>query len=107
MKGDLVTAHFAENAARGASSDAQPPRGAAMPAPASQGTGSQRLQRIEAFGDVHISAEAEVAVGDRGVYNAETGIAVLDRQRQDHARAEPAQRRLRRGQHQHRRSAGC
>lgn len=77
MKGDLVTAHFAENAARGGAASAQPTRAAPMPVPASQGTGSQRLQRIEAFGDVHISGEAEVAVGDRGVYNAATGIAVL------------------------------
>jgi lipopolysaccharide export system protein LptA len=77
MKGDLVTAHFAENAARGSPAAAQQTRAAPMPVPASQGTGSQRLQRIEAFGDVHISGEAEVAVGDRGVYNAETGIAVL------------------------------
>jgi lipopolysaccharide export system protein LptA len=76
MKGDLLTAHFAQNAP-GAGANARPARAAPMPAPASEGTGSQRLQRIEAFGDVHISGQAEIAVGDRGVYNAETGIAVL------------------------------
>jgi lipopolysaccharide export system protein LptA len=76
MKGDLLTAHFAQNAP-GAAATARPARAAPMPAPASEGTGSQRLQRIEAFGDVHISGQAEIAVGDRGVYNAETGIAVL------------------------------
>jgi lipopolysaccharide export system protein LptA len=75
MRGDLLTAHFQPNDARAAA--AQPTREAPRPVPAAQGTGSQRLQRVEAFGDVHISGETEIAVGDRGVYNAETGIAVL------------------------------
>jgi lipopolysaccharide export system protein LptA len=76
MKGDLLTAHFAPNDARGGATG-QPARSAPMPVPTGQGTGSQRLQRVEAFGDVHISGETEIAVGDRGVYNAQTGIAVL------------------------------
>jgi lipopolysaccharide export system protein LptA len=79
MKGDLLTAHFMQNNTRGESPAAQPRppvRGAPMPTSAQPG-GSQRLQRVEAFGDVHISTETDIAVGDRGVYNAETGIAVL------------------------------
>lgn len=76
MKGDLLTAHFVPNSGQvnaAAGHQARSP----MPAPASQSGGSQRLERVEAFGDVHVSTETEIAVGDRGVYNAETGIAVL------------------------------
>ncbi|HEX2113350.1 MAG TPA: LptA/OstA family protein [Alphaproteobacteria bacterium] len=81
MKGDLLTAHFTENrAAPGASREPPQPRpqtrSTSGATPGSQGD-TQRLQRIEAFGDVHVSTEAEIAVGDRGVYNADTGIAVL------------------------------
>ena len=85
MKGDLLTAHFVDNrAATSPGASRPPPNGQSRPqtrnasgaVPGSQG-GTQRLQRIEAFGDVHVSTEAEIAVGDRGVYNAETGIAVL------------------------------
>jgi lipopolysaccharide export system protein LptA len=76
MKGDLLTAHFVPNDARGAGT--QPSRAGAPAVPGTEsGGGSQRLQRVEAFGDVRISGETETAVGDRGVYNAQTGIAVL------------------------------
>lgn len=88
MKGDLLTAHFADNSAKAPSGQtrpgqkatnaqprSQPPRGA--PIPGGSGSGSQRLEKVEAFGDVHVSTDAEIAVGDRGVYNADTGIAVL------------------------------
>jgi lipopolysaccharide export system protein LptA len=91
MKGDLLTAHFIDGTARpqpsaggarpqanAARPQANPPRQAPNVAPAAgPQTGSQRLQRVEAFGDVHVSTEADIAVGDRGVYNADTGIAVL------------------------------
>lgn len=85
MKGDLLTAHFADNTAKpaaqakpGQNTASRPPqRNAPMPSPAGSGSGSQRLEKIEAFGDVHVSTDAEIAVGDRGVYNADTGIAVL------------------------------
>jgi lipopolysaccharide export system protein LptA len=77
MKGDLLTAHFVPNDGQAGGATRQPARTAPMPAPAAQGSSSQRLERIEAFGDVHISGETEIAVGDRGVYNSATGIAVL------------------------------
>jgi lipopolysaccharide export system protein LptA len=92
MKGDLLTAHFIEGAARpqpsagGARPQATAPRPQASPPPrnvpavapgAGPQTGSQRLQRVEAFGDVHVSTETDIAIGDRGVYNADTGIVVL------------------------------
>jgi lipopolysaccharide export system protein LptA len=90
MKGDLLTAHFVDNNAKPAPQQAgkpgapppappraQQPRQASSPVPGTETGGSQRLEKIEAFGDVHVSTEAEIAVGDRGVYNADTGIAVL------------------------------
>ena len=36
-----------------------------------------RLQRVEGFGNVHVSTPTEIVRGDRGVYNADTGIAML------------------------------
>ncbi len=73
MKADLLTAHFVDQ--RGGGAARQGARGAAAPSGAQ--ADSQRLQRVEAFGNVHVSTEAEIVVGDRGVYNARTGIAVL------------------------------
>lgn len=72
LKADLLTAHFAE---RGADAPRQGSRGAAASSGAQDD--SRRLDRVEAFGDVHVSTETEIVVGDRGVYNARTGIAVL------------------------------
>ena len=96
MKGDLLTAHFVQNeqqpgkpaapqTAQSRPNNQAQTRPANQPStqsrnPASPGTqtsGSQRLERVEAFGDVHVSTETEIAIGDRGVYNADTGIAVL------------------------------
>jgi lipopolysaccharide export system protein LptA len=98
MKGDLLTAHFVQNEqqagksatpqtaqsrpnnqaqTRPANQPGPQPRNPNPAAPGTQTSGSQRLERIEAFGDVHVSTEAEIAIGDRGVYNADTGIAVL------------------------------
>jgi lipopolysaccharide export system protein LptA len=70
MKADLLTAHFTEQPS-GANSAWPTER------PSRAQDDGQRLKRIEAFGHVHISTQAEIAVGDRGVYNADTGIAVL------------------------------
>jgi lipopolysaccharide export system protein LptA len=88
MTADVMTAHFApaartpapapaRNAAQGGRA---PPRAAPAPAPAataSGGMGDQRLTRVEAFGNVHVSTPTEIARGDRGVYNMLTGIAQL------------------------------
>lgn len=91
VKGDLLTAHFADNNQKPPAGQAKPgqstskpqarpqqqQRPSPVPGAQTSGSGSQRLEKIEAFGDVHVSTEQEIAVGDRGVYNAETGIAVL------------------------------
>jgi lipopolysaccharide export system protein LptA len=90
MTADVMTAHFVQQTqpARAAASArgqpqvrGQPPaRGQAnVRAPAQPaGTGAdQRLQRVEAFGNVHVSTPTEIARGDRGVYNMQTSIAQL------------------------------
>ena len=46
-----------------------------MPVPA-EGE-SNRVKRVEAFGNVVIATATDVARGDRGVYSAETGIATI------------------------------
>lgn len=77
MRGDLLTAHFTQAGAAPQSSAAAPRGPRATSASTAPGGDERRLQRIEAFGNVHVSTETEIAIGDRGVYNAETGIAVL------------------------------
>jgi lipopolysaccharide export system protein LptA len=81
MSADVMTAHFTQ-AQPGAARPAAPParnarpaqRNAPAPAP---GGSEQRLSRIEAFGNVHVSTPTEIARGDRGIYNMLTGIAQL------------------------------
>ncbi len=81
MTADVMTAHFVP-AAQQQARPAPPPRNArpgqraAAPAQPAQG-GDQRLSRIEAFGNVHVSTPTEIARGDRGIYNLLTGIAQL------------------------------
>jgi lipopolysaccharide export system protein LptA len=73
LKADVLTAHFKDKGA------AQP--SAAKPAarPGQQGGegGGLELQRTDAFGHVVIVSGAETVTGDRGDYNAETGIATV------------------------------
>ncbi len=77
LRGDLLTAYFVPQP-RDSASEASPAPQTSRPGTGSGEAGGQsRLQRIEAFGNVHISTETEIAVGDRGIYNADTGIAVL------------------------------
>ncbi len=39
--------------------------------------GKSQVYRIDAYDNVRVKTEAETAVGDRGVYNVNTGVAVL------------------------------
>ncbi len=65
LEADVVTAHFQEApAADGAGAGGE-------------GSPETKLERIEAFGDVHVSTGNQVARGDRGVYDVESGIATL------------------------------
>lgn len=86
MKGDLLTAYFVD-----AQTNPPPPRPGATPTaraaapapqvmPASTGANASqhnRVQRIEGFGSVQVSTATEIVRGDRGVYNVDTGIALL------------------------------
>ncbi|HJS33737.1 MAG TPA: LptA/OstA family protein [Alphaproteobacteria bacterium] len=78
MKGEVLAAYFVD--ARISPPPVQvraPGQRASRPAPADDGGERNRLQRIEGFGNVHVSTPTDVARGDRGVYNADTGIATL------------------------------
>ena len=54
LKADVLSAHFATNA-----------------------SGNQGVEQIDAFGKVHISTPTEIARGDEGVYILDSGIATL------------------------------
>ena len=86
---DLLTAYFIKNDSNGNAAKGSP---AAKPAPnragapprtnttsnASSSSGSSSdLDRMYAYGNVVITTPQEVAHGNRGVYNARTGIAIL------------------------------
>lgn len=92
MTGDVLTAHFVE----GRTAPTQPARAntntrgqnqtpqargraqpAPAPAPAPAGSTGQRMQRIEGFGNVHVSTPTDIVRADRGVYNADTSIAMM------------------------------
>jgi lipopolysaccharide export system protein LptA len=81
MSADVMTAHFTQAppaAARATAPQARNARPAQRNAPApAPGASEQRLSRIEAFGNVHVSTPTEIARGDRGIYNMLTGIAQL------------------------------
>ena len=70
---DTLVAWFLE--APPAQAAGQPTRPAAQRPPGQPDTG--RLDKVEAFNNVVIRTEAETVQGDRGVYNAVTGIALL------------------------------
>jgi lipopolysaccharide export system protein LptA len=78
MTADVMTAYFGPPAPRAQApqrpGQRQPAR--AQPAP-SNAPENQRLKRVESFGNVHVSTPTEIARGDRGVYNMETGVAQL------------------------------
>ncbi len=44
---------------------------------AANAPGSQRMQRIEGFGNVHVSTATDIVRADRGVYNADTSVAMM------------------------------
>ncbi|MCA3266287.1 MAG: hypothetical protein ING19_09470 [Azospirillum sp.] len=82
MTADVMTAYFGPPApaprpqAQARGNQRQPQR-AQAPATPANAPENQRLKRVESFGNVHVSTPTEIARGDRGVYNMETGIAQL------------------------------
>jgi len=88
MTGDILTTHFVEGrtppapppSARNTNTRGQPAnaRGRPAPTPAAANTpGGQRMQRVEGFGNVHVSTATDIVRADRGVYNADTSIAMM------------------------------
>ncbi len=64
LKADVLTAHFASSAAP-------------KPAKPQKGTDTGRVELVDAFGHVVIKTKTETVTGDRGRYNAKTGIATI------------------------------
>lgn len=89
MSGDILTSYFVDNRTdpppptarnvktgkNGKAPGAKPVTVADKPGGSEQG--NNRLQRIEGFGHVHVSTPTEIVTADRGVYNADTGIAMM------------------------------
>ena len=84
---DLLTAYFTKsdsNAAKGNAASKPAPNRSGAPARAngpgnagSTSSSSSELDRMYAYGNVVVTTPQEVAHGNRGVYNARTGIAIL------------------------------
>jgi lipopolysaccharide export system protein LptA len=74
LKGDVLTAHFKDKSAT-------PPKAGAKPAQSGQSSGGDgkglELQRADAYGHVVIQSKSETVTGERGDYDAETGIATV------------------------------
>jgi lipopolysaccharide export system protein LptA len=94
MAGDILTAYFVDNRTNPPppTANRNPNPGSRTPAkgqPATSGhaaatpastQGEQqgnRLQRIEGFGNVLVSTATDIVRADRGVYNSDTGIALM------------------------------
>ncbi|RAU23651.1 hypothetical protein CU669_00660 [Paramagnetospirillum kuznetsovii] len=85
LKGDVLTAHFKDkdpNAGAKGKPGAKPaaPQSKPMdgkPGAKSDSGGGLELQRSDAYGHVQIITPTEVVTGERGDYNAETGIATV------------------------------
>jgi lipopolysaccharide export system protein LptA len=81
---DLLTAYFTKNDSKGTATAKPAPNRAGAPARTSNATnanatsgGNSDLDRMYAYGNVVVTTPQEVAHGNRGVYNARTGIAIL------------------------------
>jgi lipopolysaccharide export system protein LptA len=76
LSADVLVAYTVPEQARNA---ATPVAATAGRQPDSQDPleGSGKLQKVEAFGHVVVSTPTEVVTGDRGVYQPDTGIAIL------------------------------
>ncbi|MBM3478604.1 MAG: hypothetical protein FJX69_05220 [Alphaproteobacteria bacterium] len=78
IAGDTLAAYFedapAQGQARPAPQQQRQPGAAALPGEPGSG---QRLDRVEAFGNVIVTTPGEIAQGEKGVYNAKTGLALL------------------------------
>ncbi|MFM8679473.1 MAG: LptA/OstA family protein [Alphaproteobacteria bacterium] len=80
IAGDTLAAYFEDAPPAPAQGQARPApqqrQQGASPLPGEPGSG-QRLDRVEAFGNVIVTTPSEIAQGEKGVYNAKTGLALL------------------------------
>lgn len=81
---DLLTAYFTKNDSKGTTAakpapnrDGAPPHANTATNTSSSSGGNSDLDRMYAYGNVVVTTPQEVAHGNRGVYNARTGIAIL------------------------------
>jgi lipopolysaccharide export system protein LptA len=80
---DILTAYFAKAEGTQADAKGKPQPAAKTPTRAAAGNGKSApakdsdLDRMYAYGNVVVTTPQEVARGNRGIYNARTGIAVL------------------------------
>ncbi|MCC7283808.1 MAG: hypothetical protein IT556_15585, partial [Acetobacteraceae bacterium] len=78
IRADTLVAWFLEAAPATAQAGSGQPAGPGRNAAGTQGQpDTGRLDKVEAFANVVIRTEAETVQGDRGVYNAVTGVALL------------------------------
>ncbi len=83
IRADVLTAYLTKE--KTASADGKPPvkaiKQSSPPKPAAANAlgqgGSSKISRVDAQGNVVVSTATDVARGDYGVYNADTGIATL------------------------------
>ncbi|MEM9682862.1 MAG: LptA/OstA family protein [Pseudomonadota bacterium] len=76
LRADVLTAHLAaEGAAKGAATESKD----AAPAPGTENLpkGSGQIEKIDAFGNVHISLQNAIVRGDNGVYVPSKGVATI------------------------------
>jgi len=81
LSGSIVTAYFtqSESGTKG-SGQSKKPEGKGKPQKGNSTDGSeqqQKISRIEAFENVRVSSPGQIAVGNTGVYDVESGIATL------------------------------
>ncbi len=103
MAGDILTAYFVDNktnppppsanrnpGGHGATAGRAQPGRNVTPASTGAKEDGNRLQRIEGFGNVLVSTATDIVRADRGVYNADTGIALMS----EHVRITRGQNQL-------------
>jgi lipopolysaccharide export system protein LptA len=84
IRADVLTAHMTKDQAKPAGAALAAPsakpdatRPGAAPGPPGGSNESSRISRVDALGNVLVSTATDIARGDYGVYNAETGLVTL------------------------------
>lgn len=99
IRADVLSGYFSADPSQPKAAPKPPPKPAAKPAPTARnqrgrpaatqaaapgpgglfaGGGDQsNIERVEFFGNVLVSSKSEIVRGDRGVYNAKTGLATI------------------------------